>query len=535
VGIVVVWATCVLPLYAAGNDTPRTTPLDEIRREAERCEQAGQWDRACTLYEQALMRDRTQADLRARYLICLRRAQQARRHRDTTFRQQILELSLPAALDVYGELLNRLRNGYVDRDRADLNALFKQGLEELRHALGDGTFCFEHLSGAAPEAIRAFQAQLEQIGSRVGDKRPIHLRRTPDALAQAREIATAAQRALGLRPTLAVLELACGACGGLDEYTHYLTPGQYAEVCASLRGEVFGIGIEVVAVDRKLFVSQVLQGSPAELAGIKPGDRLVRLGKRPADGLTPEAAAELFRGEVGSVLDLEVRSTGEAVRELKVTRQALSVASVSEPRFLGDRMAGVGYLQIVGFQDTTARELDDALLKLQMAGLKVLVLDLRGNPGGSVDAATQVVERFLSEGIIATSQGQLRTFNRVYHAHNAGALTVPLVVLIDGDTASAAELVAGALKEHQRATLVGQTTFGKDTLQQSWRLSQGAAGLRLTVARTYSPRGQSYGTGVTPHVPVEKAPPEQLSMDPEQDPQVRAAMDAARQLLTMNR
>jgi carboxyl-terminal processing protease len=171
-----------------------------------------------------------------------------------------------------------------------------------------------------------------------------------------------------------------------------------------------------------------------------------------------------------------------------------------------------------------------------MAGLKVLVLDLRGNPGGSVDVAVQVIERFLPDGVvIASAQGQLRTVNRVYHAHNAGALTVPLVVLVDGDTASAAELVAGAFKEHQRATLVGQTTFGKDTIQQSWRLSPGAAGLRFTVARTYSPRGQSYGGGVTPHVVVEKAPPEQLSMDLEQDPQVRAALDAARQLLAMGR
>jgi carboxyl-terminal processing protease len=533
--VVILWTACILPLQAAGTESSRSARLDELRREAERCEERGQWERACALYEQVLSKDRTQAEIRTRYLLCLRRAQQARRHRDTTFRQQILDLSLPAALEVYGELLSWLRGGYVDRDKADLNALFKQGLEELRQALGDEAFCSEHLSGIAPEAVRAFRAQLEQLSGRVGERRPIQLRRPQDAQAQAREVATAAQRALGLRPTLVVLELAGGACSGLDEYTVYLTPGQYAEVCASLKGEVVGIGIEVVAVDRRLFVSQVLPSSPAEMAGIKPGDRLLRIGKRAADSLTPETAGEMLRGEVGSVLDLEVRSMGEAARELRVTRQALSVASVSEPRFLGDRMAGVGYLQIAGFQDTTVRELDDALLKLQMAGLKVLVLDLRGNPGGSVEAAVQLVERFLPEGIIASSQGQIRSINRVHHAHNANPVAVPLVVLVDGETASAAELVAGALKDHQRATLVGQTTFGKDTIQQSWRLSQGSAGLRLTVARFYSPRGQSYSGGVTPHVTVEKPTPELASMDPEQDPQVRAALDAARQLLAMGR
>jgi carboxyl-terminal processing protease len=166
-----------------------------------------------------------------------------------------------------------------------------------------------------------------------------------------------------------------------------------------------------------------------------------------------------------------------------------------------------------------------------MAGFQSLILDLRGNPGGLVDAAVHVTARFIPAGVVASARGQLRSANRTFEAHHAAAVTGPLVVLIDGQTASAAELVAGALKEHDRATLVGQTTFGKGTIQRYARLTSVPAGLRLTVAKFYSPRGQGYdGTGVTPHVEVER-PPLDWSMDPEQDPQVQAAIQAAGRLV----
>src|SRR5262249_24547280 len=195
----------------------------------------------------------------------------------------------------------RLGASYVDRDKADLNTLFKQGLEELRLALSDEAFCLDHLGSSPTDAVRAFQTHLQQLIERVGDKRPIQIRRTQHAEAQAREVAAAAQRALGLKPALVVMEFACGACSGLDEYTVYLTPGQCADPCASLRGDVVGMGIELGAVGPKLFVLQVLPNSPAELAGIKPGDRLLRIGQKATENLMSETAAEQLRGEAGSI------------------------------------------------------------------------------------------------------------------------------------------------------------------------------------------------------------------------------------------
>src|SRR5262249_43826193 len=329
-----------------------------------------------------------------------------------------------------------------------------------------------------------------------------------------------------------ILEFACGACCNLDEYTALLTPAEFAEVCASLKGEVVGVGLEVGTVGQVLRVTQVLAGGPAELAGVRTGDHVLRVAGRNLALLSPDTIAERLKGDLGSSVELEVLPYGEtAPRTIRLTRQAVHVPSVSEPRFVGDRMAGIAYVQIVAFQESTPRELDEALMKLQMAGVRALLLDLRGNPGGAADAAVQVVARFLPEGLVATSRGQLREFNRTYEAHNTGALGLPLVVLIDGETASAAELVAGALKDHQRATLVGQPSYGKGTLQRDGPLRALSAGMRVTVARFFSPRGQPYnGIGVTPHFAVERAPAD-WSMDVEQDPQVRAAIEAARQLL----
>lgn len=520
---VLLWAAFVGPLFAYDDARDH---VDQMRRQAERYEQRGDFARACDLYERLLVKQRPNADLKERYLTCLRRAQQARRLRDLTYRKQITDLSLPAALELYGELLTRLRAAYVDRDKVEPAGLFKQGVEELRRALGDERFRREQMPTANVELVRAFQEQLRTSWA----SRPV--RKAQDAQALARDLALSAQKTIGLKPTLAVLELASGACAGLDEYSAYLTPGQYADVAAAWRGEVVGVGVELAADEERLVVTQVLPGSPAEMAGVKSGDRLVRVEKKQAAGLPADAAADLLRGEAGSVVELAIQSPGDAApRVVKLLRQAVSVPSVSEPRFLGGRMAGIGYVQITGFQDTTVVEFDEALVKLQMSGLRVLVLDLRGNPGGLVDVAVQVAERFLQDGVVASTRGQLRAYNRVYEARNTAPLTVPLVVLIDGETASAAEMLAGALKDHKRATLVGQTTFGKGTIQRYWELATFAAGLRLTVARFYSPLGQPYGdTGVTPDVVAER-PAVELSLDIEHDPQVRAALDAAARLL----
>jgi carboxyl-terminal processing protease len=502
-------------LFAAGD------VKQDLLRQAEEFERQGRWEKACDLYDQLLARERGSPSIREHYQVCLRHVQQIRRHKDASFQQQVQARDATAALKVYAEVLGKLRANYVDKDRADLAHLFQYGREELIQALDDPDFRQEHVPVAAP-AVAEFVKELRETR-----KEPaIHSIR--DAQAQAFEVALAAQKVIGLKPAVTVLEFACGACNGLDEHTAFLTPAQLNEFYAALEGEFVGIGIEVEVVNQRLLVRDVVPGSPAALEGINPGDWIRRIDRRQVDTRVPEAEAERLRGEVGSAVELELVAGGDGkTRSLRLMRQAVSVPSVMHVQILAGQPY-IGFCQLTGFQKTTVQELDEALVQLKMQGMRVLILDLRGNPGGSFPVSNQVVERFLAEGVIVTTQSRAPNQNRVYRAHNPGALAIPLVVLVDGDTASAAEVVAGALKENQRATLVGQPTYGKCSIQRILQLETVPGGIRVTLAKFFSPSGQDYsGNGVTPHLIVERMPMSLL------DNQLRVAVQEAMRLLDM--
>jgi carboxyl-terminal processing protease len=499
------WTILAVAFLGAGVWCPSLQAAEDAKqpwlRQAEQLEKEGRWEKACDLYDQVLARERNLPGVRERYHACLRHVNQIRRHRDATFREQVLNRDVRAALRVYAEVLGKLRATYVDRDRADLTHLFRYGLDELRQALDDAEFRQEQLPDATQESVRAFRdGLLIAWGSR-------EIASVRDAQALVSEVAVAAQKDLGLKGVVTVLEFACGACNGLDEHTYFLTPGQLNDVFASLEGEFVGIGIEVEVVGTKLIVKEVIPGSPAALEGVRAGDWIKRIDRKLVDPRTPEVEAERLKGEVGTTVELEVVNRADAKsRTLRLTRQTVNVPSV--PRFqILDEMRGIAYCQLSAFQKTTLQEMDEALMQLKMQGMKVLILDLRGNQGGLFPVSLQVVERFLAEGVIVSTQSRIQNQNRIYRANNPGALALPLIVLVDGETASAAEVVAGALKENQRATLIGQTTFGKCSVQRILQLETVRGGIRVTFAKFFSPRGQDYsGCGVTPHIPVERTP-----------------------------
>jgi carboxyl-terminal processing protease len=186
----------------------------------------------------------------------------------------------------------------------------------------------------------------------------------------------------------------------------------------------------------------------------------------------------------------------------------------------------IGYLRIGYFQKNTPQEFDSALLRLRSEGLRALILDLRGNPGGSFLAAVQVAERLVPHGVIVSTQGQLRGLTKTFTAQNAAVFDGPIVVLVDGDTASAAEVLAGALHDQLRGVLVGQRTFGKDSVQRLWQLNDGGF-LRLTMARFLPPGGRSFGgIGVEPNIVEPRR-------DPMRDYQLEAALEQAARLLAI--
>ena len=245
--------------------------------------------------------------------------------------------------------------------------------------------------------------------------------------------------------------------------------------------------------------------------------------------VSEEEVGERLKGSPGSLIELEVLALGESKpRTVVLTRQAIRVPSVVDVQML-PRHPGVGYCRILSFQKNTVQELDEALLQLRMQGLKALIVDLRGNWGGIFAVAIQVTERFLPEGkVIVSTQSQLADQNRRYKAGYPGALDLPLVLLVDGETASAAEVVAGALHDHGQAILVGMPTYGKWSIQRVLQLETvKAGGLRITLARFLSPGGHAYNiVGVKPDELV----PRSLSM---MDNQLEAAIGVANKLLSM--
>jgi carboxyl-terminal processing protease len=246
--------------------------------------------------------------------------------------------------------------------------------------------------------------------------------------------------------------------------------------------------------------------------------------------LSTEEAAGLLTGAAGSRVQLEVEGESGS-HKVACSRREVKVKSIPIATMLNAE-CGVGYIRMAAFQKRTADELDQALQSLQRQGMKSLVWDLRGNPGGLLDEAVSVADRFIDDGVLVSTRGRLPEDNDVFEAFGPGTWRMPLVLLIDGNSASASEIVAGCIKDHHRGTIVGRTSYGKWSVQTITPLTHGI-GMRLTTARFYSPNGKTYSKiGLEPDVPVEM--PENLenkqrlsstTVDAETDPDLKAALE----------
>jgi carboxyl-terminal processing protease len=497
-------------------DRPQARPtgtLTELQSQAAACEKRGDWIEACRCYDEIARRDRSRADARASYLRCLRHHHLVRRHQDPVYHQALTRLTPAQALDVYDQVLTAIASKYLDRRKTQWTLLFQCGVKELQLALEEPLFLREYLSDVTTDTVASFAQRLDECRDRkVGSR--------SDARLQVLGVLEAAQQVgIPLRPVLMTaltLEFASGACNALDEWTLFVTPGSAGE---GSRSRLPSIGVEVAVVQGQVVITRVYPNSPASEAGLMPQDRVVRIGTEAIDNLTADAVAERLRGDEGTVVDIEVLGHGQtASRIVALTRRVVLIPSVESgvlPLQAGEiapDAARIGVLRITSFQDNTLQEVKEALASLQSEpAVKALILDLRGNPGGLFEVAVQVAELFLGEGVVVIAQGPHRKFNKPYRAEISNPVTLPLVVLVDSDTASAAEVVAGALKEHRRATLVGETTYGKGSVQVTILLDKPPldrmpAAIRVTVARLLSPTRQPYtGLGITPDVPFATA------------------------------
>ena len=292
-----------------------------------------------------------------------------------------------------------------------------------------------------------------------------------------------------------------GMVSGLDPHSTYMDEKTFRALQEGTRGEFYGLGIEVGMEDGFVKVISPIEDTPAERAGIKAGDLIIRLDQQPVKGLTLEQAVNLMRGKAGTSIDLTIIREGvEKPLKITVTRAKIQTKSVKSQLY--DKK--FGYVRITTFQTRTYADMSRELKKLvKEAGGKLqgLVLDLRNNPGGVLRAAVDVSDAFIKDGLIVYTEGRVDDAQMRYSATPDDVLTgAPIVVLVNGGSASASEIVAGALQDHKRAIIMGSATFGKGSVQSILPLDNVTA-LKLTTARYYTPSGRSIqAEGIVPDV-----------------------------------
>ena len=306
-----------------------------------------------------------------------------------------------------------------------------------------------------------------------------------------------------------------GMLTGLDPHSTYLDKKAFKDLQEGTRGEFGGLGIEVGMEDGFVKVITPIDDTPAFKAGVEAGDLVIRLNEKPVKGMTLADAVKIMRGKPGTDILLTIIREGET-RPLKITitRAIIKVVSVKN-RILEP---GYGYVRIASFQTRTGANLKEAISTLKKetegAELKGLVLDLRNNPGGLLNAAVAVSDTFLKEGLIVYTEGRIQHSKMSFKASPNDLLKgAPIVVLVNGGSASASEIVAGALQDHRRAVIMGQQSFGKGSVQTILQNNRGGA-IKLTTARYFTPSGRSIqAEGITPDVILSKVKLEKLDDD----------------------
>lgn len=306
-----------------------------------------------------------------------------------------------------------------------------------------------------------------------------------------------------------------GMINALDRHSQFLRPDEYEEMRVETKGQFGGLGVEIGIKEGLLTVIAPIDGTPADVAGLQPGDRIVKIDGQFTRGISLHEAVQKLRGRPGSRVVLTIlREPEDEITDVILTRAVVKIQSIKEARFVEGK---IGYVRITEFQENTAQDLETALATLERDGMEALILDLRRNPGGLLDSAVAVAEKFLPKGKkVVFTRGRHEDQNLEFSAQAASPhLGYPMVVLVDNGSASASEIVAGALQDHKRAILLGVKTFGKGSVQTVIPLKDGSA-VRVTTSKYYTPSGRSiHGEGIIPDVvaderaePAETKPPD---------------------------
>lgn len=309
----------------------------------------------------------------------------------------------------------------------------------------------------------------------------------------------AAQQEARIAPAAVALEFVVGATDSLDRFSRFIPTSGHGDPLSELEGHLVGMGVEIESNDDGVRVIKALPDSPAAEAGLKTGDVIESIDGRDISGATLEDAVSLIAGPEGKRLTLTVRRDNR-VAQMAIIRRRIELRSLSQATIVGQN---VGYIKLEKFAETSATELDEALAMLNRQGMQSLILDLRGNPGGLLRTVVELSSRFISCGPIVATHGRSPSDDTVEYSHGGWANDIPLVVLVDEQSASASEILAAAIQDDERGLIVGRRTYGKGTVQTHFPLQSVPGSLVLTTARFFSPRGRLIdGSGVEPDIEV---------------------------------
>ena len=503
----------LLPLQIEATTTPVSSQrqlksleqaqIEEVLQKGAILEKDGRWYEAQTLYENAIRTFHKPPILMQRFRFARFHHDLTRRYNDTSFDMLLRQMSYSDAMALYDEVITKIQLSHIDPPHWD--ELFENGMKDFEIAMADPAFHLRHLS----KIDSAKTATLSQTIIRITQGWDIRDSKTLRYAVIA--IADTCQKEIGLNPTAVVLEFLAGMTNSLDPYTEFMTLNQYNDTQCTISGNFVGLGVELKADRKSLYINRVIPGSPAERGGLRNLDRILYVDGTPTEGLPLETASNLLQGAVNTTVRLIVLSSDNKQHETMITREHLKVPSVENVHILNEHSPGlnIGYFRLIGFQRDTVQEIHDALIHLNHLGMQALIIDLRGNAGGVLTESIAAADLFLKQGVIVRTKNRGPMPEYVYSATTKSfTWDMPLAVLIDKDSASASEIFAGAIGENHRGLIVGQPSFGKDTVQAVIPLTGGRpqnmspiAGLRLTIETYYSPNGTSFfGIGVQPDI-----------------------------------
>lgn len=412
-----------------------------------------------------------------------------RRYQDPTLLRFAATLTPEQGVALYAEVLDYVTNRHLQPQ--PVQVLVQRGLYNLSQAGVNNTFVQANRLAMNAQQSQAWQQVLLQMSQQPGT--------TPQAaVTQMRQTMQHAQR-FGVSPSVVALEFVQGAVESLDKYSAFLPEDAARASNQQLGDSMVGIGITIEKADAGIRILKTVPGSPAAEAGLKKDDILVSVDGQNLRGRVLDAATQMISGPEGSVAVLQIERAGQTA-SLSITRRRMELRSVTEVQMI-DPANRIGYMKLESFASSSAREMEGALQSLHQQGMRGVVLDLRGDPGGLLTTSIEVADMFLPQGTIVSTRGRTASDDSNAVAKQPRTWKTPMVVLMDEDSASASEIFAAAIQENGRGLIVGRHSYGKGTVQTLFPLKSVAASVRLTTAKFYSPQGREMaGAGVEPDI-----------------------------------